>query len=363
MNEIIIKCPINHLSYGNISYNILRELFKSGIKTSIFPVSNKIDISIYDKTTKDFSDWIQEGVSRRYMHLDRDAPFLNIWHIAGAEDRISNNSVLYTFHETSEVTEQEKNICKLYNKVIFSSTYSSDIFNNSGLEHCGYSNPGFDEDLYINNSYKLKNKIHFGIMGKLENRKHTIKLIKLWIKNFGNDHNYQLSCCVTNPFLPKDHIDKLKEVVFDGRNITNVNFLEFMPKNSQVNAYLNSIDIDIGGMSGAEGWNLPSFNATCLGKWSIVLNCTAHKDWANKHNCILVEPNGQDSIEDGVFFTKGSEFNAGNKYSFNNEDFENALHKAINKVKNNIINEEGLKLTKIFTYKNTLKNIIKHFDI
>ena len=30
---------------------------------------------------------------------------------------------------------------------------------------------------------------------------------------------------------------------------------------------------------------------------------------------------------------------------------------------NNIKNEEGLKLSKIFTYKNTLKNIIKHFDI
>ena len=54
-------------------------------------------------------------------------------------------------------------------------------------------------------------------------------------------------------------------------------------------------------MSGAEGWNLPAFNATALGKWSIVLNSSSHTDWANSDNSILVEPNGTETAEDGNF--------------------------------------------------------------
>ena len=104
--------------------------------------------------------------------------------------------------------------------------------------------------------------------------------------------------------------------ITDRKSYGNVNFLPFMPKNSQVNDYLNSIDIDLGGMSGAEGWNLPSFNATCLGKWSIVLNCSAHKDWANEENCILLNPSGKEPVYDKIFFQEGSEFNQGNIYTF-----------------------------------------------
>ena len=67
----------------------------------------------------------------------------------------------------------------------------------------------------------------------------------------------------------------------EGKTYGNINFLPRLGTNSEVNEMLNSIDIDLSGLSGAEGWNLPAFNSTCLGKWSMVLNCTSHKDWAN----------------------------------------------------------------------------------
>ena len=44
---------------------------------------------------------------------------------------------------------------------------------------------------------------------------------------------------------------------------------------SKVNILINNIDIDLSGLSNGEGWNLPAFNATALGKWSIVSNCRA----------------------------------------------------------------------------------------
>ena len=151
-------------------------------------------------------------------------------------------------------------------------------------------------------------------MGKFEKRKHTAKILKLWAKKYGNNYNYQLSCCITNPFLKKEQLEGMITQALEGKSYGNINFIPFLPQNAQVNDYLNSIDIDIGGVSGAEGWNLPSFNATCLGKWSIVLNETSHKDWANKDNCILVNSLGKEPCYDGKFFVQGGEFNQGNIY-------------------------------------------------
>ena len=75
----------------------------------------------------------------------------------------------------------------------------------------------------------------------------------------------------------------------EGKRYGNINFLPYLKTNSEVNDFLNAIDIDLSGLSGGEGWNLPSFNATALGKWSIVLNATSHTDWATQSNSILVE--------------------------------------------------------------------------
>ena len=72
-----------------------------------------------------------------------------------------------------------------------------------------------------------------------------------------------------------------------------------------------SIDIDLTGLSGGEGWNLPAFNCTALGKWSVVLNASAHKDWATESNSILVEPSGQIPVDDGLFFKTGLPINQG----------------------------------------------------
>jgi hypothetical protein len=145
--------------------------------------------------------------------------------------------------------------------------------------------------------------------------------------------------------------------ILQGKRYGNINFLPFLPQNSQVNDFINSIDIDLGGMSGAEGWNLPSFNASCLGKWSIVLNASSHKDWAQKNNSILVEPSGKEEVYDNIFFQKGSKFNQGNIHTFNEVDLIEAMEKAESLCK--IENKEGIKMKDKFTYKNTLERILE----
>jgi hypothetical protein len=145
-----------------------------------------------------------------------------------------------------------------------------------------------------------------------------------------------------------------------GKRYTNINFLPYLKTNKEVNELLNSIDIDLTGLSGGEGWNLPAFNATCLGKWSIVLAATSHLDWATFDNCILVQPNGLMSSNDGFFFSEGSDYNQGDFYTWSVDDVVSAMDVAVSKCKTQ--NKNGLELASKLTYSNTVDSIITSFS-
>ena len=351
MNKLIFKGPLNSLSFGNVSFNLLKEIYAKGIDAAIFPIGN-VDVSSFTMTDANFKSWVEEGVNDRYKKLDKDSTTLQMWHLNGSENRISKKQILYTFYELDEPTESEIKLANFQDKLVFSSSYASSKFQDSS-----FAPLGFDTSFYNTNKEYLSNKIHFGLMGKIEKRKHTEKIIQNWIKKYGNNYNYQLTCCISNPFFKKEQMESAIRNILGGKRYGNINFLPFLPKNSQVNDYLNSIDIDLGGMSGAEGWNLPSFNATCLGKWSIVLNSTSHTDWATEQNSILIDPSGKEEVYENIFFKKGSEFNQGNIYTFDDDEFISAMEKAETICKKE--NTEGKKLKDKFTYKNTLEKILE----
>jgi glycosyltransferase involved in cell wall biosynthesis len=354
--KLLVNAPINALSFGNVSVNILRELFKKNIDLIFFPIGDKAEMDAYDKIEPDFVKYLQAATNDRYSKISKDIPSLKLWHIFGSETRYSKNQSLFTFHEVSEVTNIEKNLLSLQDRIFVSSNYTKNIFNLNGLDNVTHVPLGFDNDFQITNKTYLQDKIHFGILGKFENRKNTARIIKSWLKLFGNKPEYQLSCAITNPFLDKARFQNELLKVLEGKQYNNLNFVPYMQTNSEVNDYLNSIDIDLGGLSGSEGWNLPSFNATALGKWSVVINATAHKDWATKDNSILIEPSSLKDCYDDVFFKKGQSFNQGQFFDISDQEMDNAILKSLSYAKTP--NPEGLKLQKQFTYEKTVETIL-----
>lgn len=354
--KLLINAPINALSFGNVSVNILRELYKRQIDLTFFPIGDKAELEAYDKIDRDFIKYLQSCTNDRFNKINKNLPSLKLWHIFGSETRYTKNQSLFTFHEVSEVTSIEKNLLNLQDRIFVSSNYTKSIFELNGISNVTYVPLGFDTDFYVTNRSYLPEKIHFGLMGKFENRKNTARIIKTWLKLFGNKSEYQLTCAITNPFLDKSRFQNELLKIMDGKHYNNVNFLPYMQINSEVNDFLNSIDIDLGGLSGGEGWNLPSFNATALGKWSVVLNATAHKDWATKDNCILVEPSSLKDCYDDIFFKKGQAFNQGQFFDITDQEMENAIQKSVSYAKTP--NTEGLKLQKQFTYEKTVETIL-----
>lgn len=355
--KLIVEAPINSLSFGNVSVNMLRELFKSGVEVGLFPVG-KPDLSAFALDPQ-FASWLQESVDKRLDFLADKVPTFKLWHFNGGENRKSPKQHLYTFYECSEPTKHEVSVCKSQDVTFLSSRYSRDLFQNAGCDNVQFIPLGFDEDFKKTNKKYLEGVVHFGLMGKFEKRKHTAAIIKAWLKKFGNDNRYQLSCCVTNPFFNPQQMQAQIASVLEGKRYSNINFLPYLKTNAEVNEFLNAIDIDLTGLSGGEGWNLPAFNATCLGKWSVVLNATSHSDWANSENSILINPNGRMSVADGVFFAEGQEFNQGVFFTWKEEDAIDAMELAVKK--SSTVNSAGLGLGKVMTYKTTVSSILESF--
>ena len=112
-------------------------------------------------------------------------------------------------------------------------------------------------------------------------------------------------------------------------------------------------------MSGGEGWGLPEFQSTALGKHAVILNAHGYKEWANEINSVLVEPKGTIDSHDGKFFKQGEFFNQGNFFDWEEDDFLDACDQAIGRCAIEPVNEYGIQLQRDFTYEKTLDELLK----
>jgi hypothetical protein len=131
-----------------------------------------------------------------------------------------------------------------------------------------------------------------------------------------------------------------------------------MPDNKSYNQFINNNDIAIG-MSGGEGWGLPEFQSVALGKHCIGLNAHAYKDWMTEDNTILINPNSKIPVYDNIFFRQGAEYNQGNIFDWNEEEFIAGLEIVEKRFRSNPENTEGLKLQEQFTYSKMVDAILE----
>lgn len=355
-----VELPLNNLSFGNVSYNLLREFYKSNEQICLFPIGN-IDLSSFDSVTTSFTDYLNHSINNRYTKYSRENPCLKLWHISGAETSVSAKQNLFTFHEVGGPTPYEERVCSSQENVIFSSNYSRQKFAEA-MPDCSsnlhFIPLGVDPDVRQTPFQKNNAVINFSLIGKFEKRKHTEKIIKLWLKKYGQSKRHHLNCLIDNRFMQDGHLKEILQRIFQeyGKQTHSVTFHQFLPKNSAMNQFYNFNDIDLSGLSGAEGWGLPAFNMTAIGKHSVVLAATSHLDWATKDNCLLVQPNGTEECYDNIFFRKGAPTNQGSLFTFSDDEVIAAMEEGEKRAHK--VNTEGLKLRAQFTYKNTANQLL-----
>jgi len=356
--------PINSVSFGQVSTALLREAFQRGLSPPLFLVGDAAEMSaqIQGEGFEDFHKWVDAGLAKADAVHDRKNPTFKLWHIQHSLASYSERQVLLTFYELDSPTQAEINILRNQAKVLVTSKYTSDILNSAGV-NSSVVPLGFDKYNFYKTEkkYAPEGRITFSLAGKLEKRKHHEKILRAWVKKYGDDKKFFLNCALYNNFLKPEQNNALITRALEGKQYFNVNFLGYMEKNELYNDFLNAADIVIG-MSGGEGWGLPEFHSVALGKHAVILNANAYKEWAETANSVLVEPSGKIPAYDGMFFKEGAQFNQGNIFDFDEDDFLNACEVAISRAESNRVNVNGLELQKKFTISKSFDAILHHIE-
>lgn len=356
MSKLAFNLPLNPTSLGQVSFSILRELFNQKKEIVLFPIGN-IDASTQVQDPE-FFNWIQHSIIESTKKHNRNNPIFKLWHLNGSLESFSNKQVLLTFYEVDTPTSSELNIVKNNHLVLFSSSYSVDIFKTNGAQNVDFIPLGFDSTHFKNVEPKKKDTINFGLFGKLEpQRKRHLKTLSLWAKKFGNNSKYSLNCAIFNTFLDAQAQMQIINQALNNQKYWNINFLNFIPSNEAYNDLLNNTDIVLA-MSGGEGWGLPEFQTVALGKHCLGLNAHAYKDWMNEENSILINPIGKIPVYDNIFFRQGQEFNQGSIFDWSEEDFIDGLDQVEKRFLVNPVNNSGVKLQQKYCYKNMVDKIV-----
>lgn len=355
--EFCLNVPINSVSFGQVSLAILREIYRRGLNPFLAPIGN-VDLSTC-KQDSEFNNWLNSCVQRYKTSHTRDVPVIKLWHLNGGLESVAKKQILISFYELDSPTVFEKNVAKS-NITVFTNKYTQKVFSDIGIETV-YVPLGFDADTFkvVNKEFFNDGRITFNLCGKLERRKNQIRVIKSWLKRFGNDKRYSLQIACYNSFISKEINDKVIHEALEGKKYFNFNNLERIPSNEDYNEFLNSADVIIG-MSSGEGWSIPEFSSVALGKHGVILNAHAHQTWATEKNSVLVNPLSEKiDCYDNVFFKKGTDINQGQYFNYKEDDFVAACEEVIKRVESNKVNTEGLKLQEEFTYAKTVDEILK----
>jgi len=362
--ELSCHLPVNRTSFGNVSYGLLREIQRRNYNLSYFPIG-QLDLSVFN-ADESFQKWMSDAYARGSVKHDHSHRGIKLWHLCapdesgapnGSYSRLNDNTTLLSFYETDSPTELELNVARNFDTV-FSSNYTCEVFKERGVK-TRYV-PLFFDNLHFqttNKKYYNDDRIVFMVAGKFENRKRHQKIIETWVKRFGNDRRYYLNLAVYNPFFPPELNQHLLLSSMGGNHYWNVNALGYIPSNVAYNDFVNSNNIIIGA-SGGEGFGLPEFHATALGKHAVILNAHAYKDWANKDNAVMFEPSGKISSVDGVFFKEGSNHNQGQIYDWEPDALVAALETAIKRFESYPVNTAGLALQKQFSVEQTVNGLL-----
>jgi glycosyltransferase involved in cell wall biosynthesis len=353
--NINLELPINGLSFGQVSFGLLKEFFNRKFLPNLFPIG-QVDLQAYD-IDKPFFDWLQFCCQKAHANFSRKFPTIRLWHLIESERRLSDKTILWTFHETDSLTKTEKNIIRNNDLVLFSSNYSYEIAKSEGLENVGVCHPYFDShNVKEDNNIQKIDAINFLLIGKFEKRKHTRKIIRIWKKLFANDKRYRLNCLIDNPFIQKDQWAEILNEVFEGSVPWNVNLIPRQDKNSDVNKLMNACDIDLSGLSGAEGFNLPLFNMLSLNKVCVAMDAHAHSDFINNGNAIIVKPSQKIPIYDDAFFRLGNIVNQGNMFDFDDKEVEDKILQAVEFF--NSCEKSISTLPSVFSVQNTVDTLL-----
>lgn len=350
--ELSIVGPVNSLSYGLVTQNINYALNTCGVKTSIFPIG-PIELA-----EEKLSNGVQKSLNNSQF-WNYNAPSIRIFHQHSLDMFPGKQRIGWPIFELDTFNKLEQHHLSSCDNLIVCSEWAKNVIraNNIGTDVTVVP-LGVDTEVFYPLPNASNDKTIFLNVGKLEIRKGHDAIIEAFNNAFTEQDNVELWMMWYNPVIERVYgIEKIEEwckYYINTKLGSKIKFINPVRNHSEMRNIMQMVDYGVF-PSRAEGWNLPALEMMACGKTNIITNYSAHTEYANETNSILLSVNETEPAYDGHFFT-----GQGNWGVINIDELTHAMRYAhTNNTKQ--INKHALETAKKFSWKNAANIIVNNF--
>lgn len=341
-------CPINTLSYGIVSYNILEQLSAKNMSVSLFPIGQittdpSYDVSLIKKHTQDA------------LFFDYKAPTLKIFHQNSLIEHISRPLLGFPIFELDRFTPAERHSLNYADKLLVCSKWAQGVIHKQLGKQASVIPLGVNSNIFKprpSNETGIRDnndQYIFLSVGKLEKRKLSHKLPELFKKAFPKETDVKLVTLGHNPFFSDKETEDFSRHY---RNNRTQLVLNFIPSLEGMCSVMNTADCGLF-PSRAEGWGLPILEMMACGKPVITTNYSGMTEYCTKENAHLVYIDTTEKAYDGKWFTGQGD------WAVIDYDEEEQIIEYMRKCyRDRPSNQAGVETAKKFSWEHTVKKLL-----
>lgn len=352
-NEILLICPINKLSYGYASVNILEALSKK-IKVALWTIGG-VEVENHQVQT------VKEALYNA-QSFDYDAPSIRIFHQNSLDVYPGRGPKIgFPIFELDTFTPVEKHNLAYPDKLMVCSDWAKSIVKNNlpDLADNTYVIPlGVDPSIFSPSPIQPGPTVFLNI-GKLEKRKGHDILIKAFTEEFKSDEKVKLLLCCDNLFLTNEQKEAWGKIIRANKNVY------LIPRQESCHDISELIKMSDCGVypSKAEGWNMPALETLACGRHLIITDYSAHTQYVNEHNSLLIDIDKNELAYDDiwpVFNGQGSWAHIGDKQF---KQLKRHMRQVHDWKQNGLpLNEQGCSIPLKFSWENSASKILDVLD-
>jgi glycosyltransferase involved in cell wall biosynthesis len=347
MKNINMVCPIGYTGYGITSLNILKELY------------HKCDITLFnigDIGGVNFTDELSliESCVKKQPFYGNESTILKIWHQHDLSMRPGKGKYcVFPFFELDTLSNLEIHQLNSTDLIFTASAWSKNVLHNNGIIKPIIICPlGVDTTIFKPLSIKPHYKYIFFHIGKWEKRKSQDIIIECFNKAFTTDDDVELWFFPYNPFLTESEQDYWLKMVQTCKLSDKIKILPRLQTQYELAKYINMADCGIF-VSRAEGWNNEILETMAINKPVIVTNYSAHTEYCNEDNSILINISSTEKAFDNKWFN-----GQGNWAKIADPEKDDIIENMRMVYKNNIrLNPKGLQTARLFSWEKTAEII------
>jgi glycosyltransferase involved in cell wall biosynthesis len=342
--------PINQLGYGITALNIVKHLSKI-TNVSLWPIGQPQVVN-----QEDF-DIVQYCINNAKLP-DFNAPCIRIWHQNDMSQFVGKGCKIgFPIFELNKFDKVEKHHLSNVDKIFVCSKWAKEVVCSSiSIEENNVCiiPLGVDTSIFKPYESNISDKTIFFNCGKWEVRKGHDIIAEAFNKAFEETDNVELWMMCGNPFCTQEEEKYWQSLYLNSKLGSKIKLLPRVETQNEVYNIMKNTHCGIF-PSRAEGWNLELLEMMACGKTVITTDYSAHTEFCNQKNSMLISIDSQESAYDGKWFHGQGDWASFGK---SQKDQLIAHMKTFHAQRKDIgVNLNGIETAKIYSWDNTARRI------